>query len=466
MSSNQETKLGKGRDDSPPILTRQALPGFLLVAMLFPLWGFVNDVTNPLVNVFKDIFMISNAQSSLVQFAFYFGYGAMAIPAALFIRYFSYKAGILLGLAIYTLGALMFVPATYFVEFYFFLCALFIATTGLALLEVTCNPYILSMGAKETATRRLNLAQAFNPIGSLLGMTTATIFLNNLQVEAFKQAERNANPEYQNMLPAVADSKISASLESFAQTEPEAFHSLQLHDLMIIREPYIIIAAVVMVLFLVFLFTPFKADKNTTDPLTKKALKETLIRLKGNRRYLEGIITQACYVGAQIMCWTFIIHYGVTNLGMPAAEAQKYNIVAMIMFLSGRFICTFALNYIRAEKLLCLLAATAVFLTLGCITLEGYIGLYCLVLVSLCMSLMYPTIYGLALKDLDDDASLASAGLVMAIMGGALMPLLQGTLIDILPNIGYISSVQLSFIVPMLCLSVVCLYGYRCLNNL
>ena len=150
---------------------------FILVAMLFPLWGFANDITNPLVRAFKDIFLISNAQSSMVQFAFYLGYGIMAIPAALFIRIYSYKSGILLGLALYAIGALTFLPASIFQEFNYFLIALCILTCGLALLETTANPYILSMGDPETATRRLNLAQAFNPMGSITGIFLSLIHI-------------------------------------------------------------------------------------------------------------------------------------------------------------------------------------------------------------------------------------------------------------------------------------------------
>ena len=181
----------------PRIVPREMLLPFILVAALFPLWGFANDVTNPLVKAFKDIFLISNTQSAMVQFAFYLGYGVMAIPAAIFIRSFSYKAGILLGLALYAVGATLFIPASMHQEFYFFLAALCVLTCGLALLETTANPYILSMGHPDTATRRLNLAQAFNPMGSLTGMFVAsTVILTKLQVETIRNAERSADPEY------------------------------------------------------------------------------------------------------------------------------------------------------------------------------------------------------------------------------------------------------------------------------
>ena len=175
------------KPESSPVIPRKFLLSFILVTTLFALWGFANDITNPLVAAFKDVFVINNAQSSWVQMAFYGGYGTMAIPAALFIRRYSYKAGILLGLALYATGALICVPAASMASFNLFLAALYILTFGLAFLETTANPYILSMGPAETATRRLNLAQAFNPIGSLSGMTVASIFiLSNLQVEQFR----------------------------------------------------------------------------------------------------------------------------------------------------------------------------------------------------------------------------------------------------------------------------------------
>ena len=184
-------------------------------------------------------------------------------------------------------------------------------------------------------------------------------------------------------------------------------------------------------------------------------------RLFRNPRYVEGVIAQAFYVGAQIMCWTFIIHYGMTTLGLSAAEAQNYNIIAMVTFLSSRFICTFLLGYIRPGQLLLILALGGIAMCLGAVFLDGYAGLYSLIGISACMSLMFPTIYGIALKGMGDDASLASAGLVMAIVGGALMPPLQGAMIDAGPIIGDIPSVKTSFLLPLVSFVVVAVFGYR-----
>jgi len=454
--SAEETKV------KPPIISRDMILPFILVAMLFPLWGFANDLTNPLVKAFKDIFLISNTQSSMVQFAFYLGYGIMAIPAAIFIRSYSYKAGIVLGLGLYAIGASLFIPASVFGQFYYFLAALCVLTCGLALLEVTANPYVLSMGHPETATRRLNLAQAFNPVGSLTGMFIAsTVVLNKLQVETFRNEERLAHPEYQEMLPSVVDGHLTQALSDFAVNQPAAHQAMQAADLITVRGPYVAIAVVVAILFLVFLFAKLPRTMTHDHPLTMRELKDTFARLIKNQRYREGVVAQAFYVGAQIMVWTFVIHYGMTVIGLTAAQAQGYNIIAMTIFLSSRFICTFLLGFIRPGQLLMVLATGGILLTLGAIFLPGYAGFYSLLGISACMSLMFPTIYGIALKDMGDDASLASAGLVMAIVGGALMPPMQGAMIDAGSIIGSIPSVKTSFLLPLVCFVVVAIYGYR-----
>jgi len=448
--------------DRPKTLTRDMVFPFILVAMLFPLWGFANDVTNPLVKAFKDIFLISNAQSSMVQFAFYLGYGIMAIPAAIFIRSYSYKSGILLGLGLYAVGASLFVPASIYQEFYFFLGALCMLTCGLALLEVTANPYILSMGHPDTATRRLNLAQSFNPMGSLTGMFIASsVILSKLQVEAFRNEELLAHPEYSDMLPSVVDGHLTQALSDFAANEPAAHQAMQAADLVTIRGPYIAIAAIVAVLFFVYLFSKLPRTMTHEHPLTMREFKDTFGRLIRNSCYVEGVVAQVFYVGAQIMVWTFVIHYGMTAIGLTASEAQGYNIIAMVIFLSSRFICTILLGFVRPGQLLMLLATGGIALTLGAIFLEGYAGLYSLIGISACMSLMFPTIYGIALKDMGDDASLASAGLVMAIVGGALMPPIQGSMIDAGSIIGDIPSVKTSFLLPLVCFVVIAIFGYR-----
>jgi len=451
----------EGGETAPLIATDMLIP-FILVAALFPLWGFANDITNPLVKAFKDIFLISNAQSSLVQFAFYLGYGVMAIPAALYIRRYSYKSGILLGLGLYALGALLFIPASYYMEFNYFLASLCILTCGLALLETTANPYILSMGDERTATKRLNLAQAFNPVGSLMGMFVAsTMILNKLEIEQFRAEEKLQHPEYAHWLPAVVDEKLTEALYTFSKEEPFNHMAMQAADLATIRDPYVVIAMIVIVLFFIYLFYRLPNTQAVKVNLSDNSAKEVFVKLIKNKRYVEGVIAQVFYVGAQIMCWTFIIHYGMTEVGLTASEAQNYNIVAMCVFLASRFICTFLLNWVNAALLLMIFAIAAASLTFAVIFTGGMLGLYCLIAVSGCMSLMFPTIYAISLGGLKADASIASSGLVMAIVGGALMPPLQGQMIDAGPLIKSLSAVQTSFLLPLISFMVIAVFAYR-----
>ncbi|MEH6548875.1 MAG: L-fucose:H+ symporter permease [Pseudomonadales bacterium] len=433
-SSGSTSVTGKMEESKIRVIGKGMLVPFILVTTLFALWGFANDVTNPLVRVFKEIFQISNAQSSLVQFAFYFGYFTMALPAALLIQKYSYKTGILIGLALYALGAFLTIPAAGMMNFWLFILSLYILTFGLAFLETTANPYILSMGPPETATRRLNLAQAFNPVGSLTGMFVATSYIMG-QIRVFKLEDA----------------------AQFAAENPVGFEAMQLADLATVRGPYVTIGIVVSLMFLVFLLTKIPNTKRTHEI----SFLPTVKRLLANKNYYEGVIAQAFYVGAQIMCWTYIIHYGIDTLGLAPEVASSYNIVAMVIFLCSRFVCTFLMGYVRPSQLLMLLSLAAMAFTLGAIFIGGMAGLYSLIGISACMSLMFPTIYGLALNGLGEDARIGSAGLIMAIVGGALMPILQGMMIDSGSIIGDIHAVKTSFFLPFICFVVVAVYGFR-----
>lgn len=411
---------------------------FILITSCFALWGFANDITNPMVKAFSKIFRMSVTDGALVQVAFYGGYFAMAFPAAMFIRKYSYKAGILLGLGLYAVGALMFFPAKMTGEYYPFLLAYFILTCGLSFLETSANPYILTMGTEETATRRLNLAQAFNPIGSLLGMYVAMNFI-----------QAKLNP---------MDTAGRAELSDVE------FEMLKQSDLGILIAPYLAIGVVIAVIFIVIYFT--KMPKNS-DSAKETAFLPTLKRIFGISNYREGVIAQFFYVGAQIMCWTFIIQYGThifTSNGMDekAAEvlSQQYNIIAMIIFCCSRFICTFILKYVKPGVLLAILAIAACCFTCGVILLQNIWGLYSLVAISGCMSLMFPTIYGIALKGMGEDAKLGAAGLIMAILGGSVMPPMQAAIID-MGTVAGMPAVNISFILPLICFIVITIYGYR-----
>jgi FHS family L-fucose permease-like MFS transporter len=421
--------------DSGKVVPVHILLPFVLVTLLFPLWGFANDVTNPMVKAFSRILQMSNFQGSLVQFAFYGGYFAMAFPAALFIKRYSYKAGILVGLGLYATGALLFIPGSMMMVFWPFLVAYFTLTCGLSFLETSANPYILAMGAEETATRRLNLAQSFNPMGSLLGMFVAQQFIL-ARLDPATAAERSA-------------------------MAPDQLTALTASDLAVVRTPYLGIAFVIAVVFVAIAITRMPAHGEEDRSLN---VRPTLRRLFRNSRYVEGVVAQFFYVGAQIMCWTFIIHYGTMELGLSEVTAQGYNIIAMVIFVSSRFICTFLLKYVSPGGLLLALAVGGGALTLGTILVPGMVGLYCLVGVSACMSLMFPPIYGIALKGVGADAKLGAAGLIMAILGGSVMPPVQGAIID-LETVGVsglsMSAVRASFVLVVICFAVIAHYGWR-----
>ena len=454
--------------NSGNVVPREYLFAFILVTSLFALWGFANDFTNPLVAAFKDIYLISNFQSSLVQFAFYGGYATMAIPAALVIRKYSYRTGIVVGLSLYAIGALLTIPAS-LTNFWVFLIAFYILTFGLAFLETTANPYVLSMGTAQTATQRLNLAQAFNPIGSLTGMVVASqLILPNLDVDAFKAEQREAHPEYATMGESEVNSAITVSLNELAKKEPERYEEMKANDLRTVRIPYVAVAIVVIAVMVLFLVSKMPDTGHTEEQIHPFEV----LRHLAHFRYMGGVLAQTFYVGAQIMCWTFIVHYGQQVMGYTLAEAQHKNIIAMGIFLASRFVCTFILKYLKPGLLLGLLAIGGILLTLGTIFLSGITGLYCLIGISACMSLMFPTIYGIALDGLSpDDAKLASAGLIFAIVGGALMPPLQGKIIDTGTN-GMINlfgnsieSVRVSFVLPLICFFVIAMYGFICHKN-
>ena len=419
------------------LVERKYLVTFILVTTLFALWGFANDITNPMVAAFQTVMEISATKASMVQFAFYGGYATMAIPAALFVRKYSYKKGILLGLALYAIGAFLFIPAAEFQEFSYFCISLYILTFGLAFLETTANPFILSLGNSKTATRRLNLSQAFNPVGSLCGMFVASnIVLASLESDS----------------PAVRET-------GFSNLSETAKAAIRLHDLAIIRNPYVILGCIVVVMFVIIAVFVRQEPDNMTEKKEEPEIGESLRRLWHNHLYREGVITQVFYVAAQIMCWTFIIQYA-DNLGINKATAQMYNICAMSMFLCSRFVCTLLMKYINSRMLLMIFGIGGICTTLGTIFIVGQAGLYCLVATSAFMSLMFPTIYGVALEGVGNDTTLGAAFLVMAIVGGALMPPLQGMIID-METVGFLPAVNASFCLPLICFVVISAYGLR-----
>ena len=427
--------------NKPKLIEKKYLVTFILVTSLFALWGFANDFTNPMVAAFRTVMELSNFKASMIQFAFYGGYATMAIPAALFIRKYSYKGGILVGLALYAAGAILSMPAASMQSFTFFCLSLYILTFGLAFLETTANPFILSLGDKETSTRRLNMAQAFNPVGSLTGMAVASfLVLPNLLSD-----ERDAMGQ------------LTFAAKSIAQKA-----DIRVHDLAAIRTPYIVIGLVVLAVLIIFAFKkmPEGIRQEEAGSEEERSVGQTLRNLWQNQNYRYGVMSQFFYVGAQIMCWTFIIQYA-ERLGISWAKAQAFNIVAMSLNLAGRFLGTYLMKFFSSRLMLTLFAVGASTFTIGAICLDGMAGLYSLVLISLFMSIMFPSIYGIALENVDTpDTTLGAAFLVMAIVGGAVLPPLQGLIIDQQTVMGF-PAVNISFILPLFCFLIILVYGWR-----
>jgi len=424
-----------------PVVSKELAFQFVIITILFALWGIANELTAPMVSTFKKVMPeLSNLQASFVQMAFYFGYFFMAFPAALFIRKYSYKSGILLGLVLYATGAFLFYPAAHYQSYTFFLISLWVITCGLAFLETTSNPLILFLGNKETATQRLNFAQAFNPIGAITGLVLAQ----------------------ELVIGSIKSNKYTP--ETFKALSSNELASIREHDLGIISIPYIGLGIFVLAILIIILFT--KMPKTVHEE--KMSISESFKKLWANKNYKFGVVAQAFYVGAQILCWTFMYQY-VDNINHTFGlniTATNYNIGAMLLFLTGRWIGTAMMKTINPSRMLIYFGVGGMICAAGAILLQGMSGLISLISISIFMSIMFPTIYGIALKDMGDEAKIGSSGLVMAIVGGALMPLLQASVLDWggpgfsdLKIFGFIPEVNFSFILPLICLGVVTLYG-------
>ena len=528
-------------ENQDSVVPSHYLVPFILVTTLFALWGFANNFTDPMVKVFKDVFAISNAQSSVVQMAFYGGYATMAIPAALFIRKFSYKSGIIMGLILFAAGALLSIPAANNVNFWLFIGGIYILTFGLAFLETTANPYILAMGSEKTSTLRLNLAQAFNPIGSLAGAFVAASFvMTNVQVAEFKadvngfkseivpqekeEKELSVLPflkatptelnkdenvkewisEYhasaknfedkitpilkedssKQFLPLLKDDLelgkpgwlvgqamdgiVDKALGAYrdgdiSDYQDTKFEDLQRHDLGLVSRCYMILGFVVLGTLFVFIIKKMPDTSKPDEDDSQLNLGPTAARLFSNPRYVFGVLAQMFNVGAQIMVWTFIIHYAEKELGIDNATAANHQIMALVIFLAFRFICTYFLKFISPGKLLAALATGGVLTTLGAIHITGMPGLYSLIAISACMSLMFPTIYGLALEGIGEDAKLGSAGLILAIVGAVWLTGFQGIILDLDSFMGT-TATRGSFYLSVGCFIFIAIYGLMCRN--
>ena len=393
-------------------IEKQYLKPFILVTSLFLLWGLANNMTDTLLSAFKRIMSMSDTQTSLIQFAFYGAYFCLALPAALFIRKHSYKSGVVLGLCLYAAGAILFMPAAKAASYGFYLIAIYIMAGGCSVLETTANPYILSMGSPETATRRLNIAQAFNPIGSILGILMSKYFILS-----------------------------DISLYSISGT-------------------YATLGLVLIVILVVMLAIKMPGGQDRDGNV--QGLGAVFGRLLRNKQYRRGVIAQFFYVGAQIGIWSFTIRIVMQELSITEAPASTIYLISIVGFCLSRFVYTWLMKFFAPTKLLLFgaamsLACTAVVI---CTAGSGWLLVSALILISVFMSLMFPTIYGLALEHVEDpaagghpgDAKIGASGLIMAILGGAILTPLQGLLSDTF-------SIHTSYLVPFICFAVVLSYA-------
>ncbi len=397
---------------------------FLLLTTLFMLWGVAHNMTDTLLAAFKRIMSMTDFQTSWIQLAFYGSYFCLALPAAIFIRKYTYKSGILLGLGLFALGSLLFYPAGIMMSYGFFLVALYVLAGGLSILETAANPYILVIGPPETATQRLNLAQSFNPIGSVIGVYLSKVFILS-QLNTAEAADRTT-------------------------MDPETLEAMQAEELAGVVSTYVGVA-----LFLVVVWFVIRAVRMpvASEIVEKDGIFAGFKRLSKNKNYMRGVMAQFFYVGAQIGVWSFTIRYVMGELEVLESGASNYYLVSLILFAGSRFLFTALMKYFKPSILLAISSFVAILLSLVVIYGSGMVAVIALVLISVCMSLMFPTIYGLSAEGLGNDTKLGGSGLIMAILGGALITAAQGQVSDISGNI------QLSYYVPLICFGVVMYFG-------
>ncbi|MHC6647442.1 L-fucose:H+ symporter permease [Alteromonas sp. HB246098] len=413
--------------NNAPLVSKDTLIPFILLTICFAAWGVAANMTDPLVKVFSKIFTMSSLQSALVQFAYYGAYFCLAIPAAFINKRFSYKTGVLTGLGCAAAGAFLFYPASQTMTYGFFLAALFVLAGGLSILETSANPYVMAMGNQKSATRRLNLAQAFNPVGTNLGVfLAATLILPNLNQATAQERAAMSVSELKNVIGAELDA---------------------------VMLPYVGMACVLVLVWVAIFLIKAPIQESVESSVEDVKLGASLKRLVANRHYRFGVLAQFFNVGAQTCVWTFTIQYAMKATGGNEVSGGEILQYSMIVFLISRFVMTWAMQYLYPAKLLMIMSMVAMALCIFMTQSPNLAGVIALVSISACLSLMFPTIYGIALEGLGEDTKLGAAGLVMAILGGAIMPLFQAAIIDS-------AGVVVSYVVPAICFLLVGGYGY------
>ena len=413
--------------NNAPLVSKDTLIPFVLLTICFAAWGVAANMTDPLVKVFSKIFTMSSLQSALVQFAYYGAYFCLAIPAAFINKRFSYKTGVLTGLGCAAAGAFLFYPASQTMTYGFFLAALFVLAGGLSILETSANPYVMAMGNQKSATRRLNLAQAFNPVGTNLGVfLAATLILPNLNQASAQERAAMSVSELKNVIGAELDA---------------------------VMLPYVGMACVLVLVWVAIFLIKAPIQESVESSVEDVKLGASLKRLVANKHYRFGVLAQFFNVGAQTCVWTFTIQYAMKATDGNEVSGGEILQYSMIVFLISRFVMTWVMQYLYPARLLMIMSLIAMALCIFMTQSPNLAGVIALVSISACLSLMFPTIYGIALEGLGEDTKLGAAGLVMAILGGAIMPLFQAAIIDS-------AGVVVSYIVPAICFLLVGGYGY------
>ncbi|WP_136465715.1 L-fucose:H+ symporter permease [Flagellimonas onchidii] len=413
------------------ILSNTPILPFVLVTVLFFGWGVPNNMTEPLIAAFKDIFKdMSTFQASLVQSAFYGSYFVWAIPAALLVKRTSYKTTLLLGIFLFALGSFLFYPASLEQEYWFFLTALFTLAAGLSFLETAANPYIIAMGDQETSVRRLNLAQSFNPIGQLTGTFIATNFiLKNLSGDTDK-----------------------------AQLNTEQLANLQTEELAILAKPYIYIAIVASIFFIIFLANKMPRFQANVEE-AKEGFFSIYKRILKKKRYVLSVMALFAAMCAQFGTFAFTIPYLKENYTLAdgsfisTGDAGDILFIGVVVFAIMRFVCTGLMKFIKPSKLLAILASIATIAAVVAIVFPSNFGGYMLIVMSGCAGLLFPTIYGLGLEGLSEqEAKVGASGLIMAIIAIGIMNPIQGLIIDL-------ASVNVSYICVAVAFALLIAYG-------
>jgi MFS transporter, FHS family, L-fucose permease len=434
-SSALDTTVDSPTGGERPFLHRGMRLPFILIVSCFAAWGVLNNMTDPLVSVFSSVFSMGAFQASLVQFAFYGAYCVLAIPAAWINSQLGYKGGVLIGLLLASFGGFLFFPASQVMTYSMFLVALFTLAAGLSILETSANPYVMAMGPEATATRRLNFAQAFNPVGSNLGVLLAALLI------------------LPHIHPATAEQRATLSSAELAKVQSD--------ELQAVMGPYIGVAVVLVVIAIVIALVRVPKNPSLMSDSRSGVAQlpgSRLVRLLKNKRYSFGVVAQFFNIAAQTCIWTFTLHYVMETLGVDDTRAGYWLQASLIVFLISRFVMVGLMGRIDARKLMVVMCVLGVVLSVVAVLTGNIVGAVAIVLLSACISLLFPTIYGIALEGLGQDTKYGAAGLIMAIVGGALVPLLHGWVIDI-------SSAQLSYLVVTFCFAVVAAYGIYVLRT-